>query len=114
MGYFHKDKVKSIFINKRKRDFTESKLYRFRFGDFLFSGLDPSYEETQMTEVFNLHNYVGLSLDEIYQLPIMDRRWFILKYNEKVERENAAMSGDKPMSYDMDSVKQLSESAKRD
>jgi hypothetical protein len=114
MSYFYQNKkTKSFLIHKSIRDFVKTKLYRFRFDDFLFSGLDPSYEEAFMTEIFNLHNYVGLSLDEINQLPIMDRRWFILKYNEKIDRENAALNGDKTMNYNMDDVKQMSENVKR-
>ena len=52
------------------------------------------YERNLKDELFACHMYVKIPFDIIEKMPIMDRKYYIHKYNEYMEARNAAMNGD--------------------
>ena len=46
-------------------------------------------------ELFSCFKYVGIPFEELYSMPVRDRRYFIIKHNEYSERERNALEGKK-------------------
>lgn len=44
-------------------------------------------------EIFLLHKYLNLSMDELWDMPIQDRKFYLRRYNEEVEKENERLKG---------------------
>lgn len=44
-----------------------------------------------MEQMYNLHTYCNLSLDEMLYLTAEDREWWLKKYNKETEERNNAM-----------------------
>jgi hypothetical protein len=86
---------------------------RWRFQDFVFNGLNPSYEIPLRQEIFGLRTIVGFTLDEIMDMPIQDRRYYTILHNEKVERENEAMKGNAPLDSNMGNIMHMTEQANK-
>ena len=51
------------------------------------------YEQNLKDELFNCHIYVKIPFDILDRMPIMDRKYYIHKYNEYMEARNAAVQG---------------------
>ena len=51
------------------------------------------YERNLKDELFACHMYVKIPYEALMNMPIMDRKYYIHKYNEYMEARNAAMSG---------------------
>ena len=51
------------------------------------------YEKNLKDELFACHMYVKIPFDVLQNMPIMDRKYYIHKYNEYMEAKNAAMEG---------------------
>ena len=51
------------------------------------------YEKNLKDELFACHMYVKIPFDVLQNMPIMDRRYYIQKYNEYMEAKSAAMEG---------------------
>ena len=52
------------------------------------------YERNLKDELFACHMHVKIPFDVLYNMPIMDRKYYINKYIEYVEMRNAAINGD--------------------
>ena len=52
------------------------------------------YEKNLKDELFACHMYVKIPFDVLQNMPIMDRKYYIHKYNEYMEAKNAAMRGE--------------------
>ena len=50
------------------------------------------YERNLKDELFACHMYVKIPFDVLQNMPIMDRKYYIHKYNEYMEARNAAMN----------------------
>ena len=51
------------------------------------------YEKNLKDELFACHMYVKIPFDVLQKMPIMDRKYYIHKYNEYMEAKNNAMNG---------------------
>jgi len=56
------------------------------------------YEKNLKDELFACHMYVKIPFDILQKMPILERKYYIHKYNEYMEARNAAMSGDRSSS----------------
>lgn len=56
------------------------------------------YEKNLKDELFACHMYVKIPFDVLQNMPIMDRKYYIHKYNEYMEAKNAAMNGEEKSS----------------
>jgi len=97
---------RKIPVVRYKHSMTKNSLVGWRFQDFAFNGLNPGYEIPLRKELFGLRTIVGLTMEEIYDMPIQERRYYTLLHNEKVEEEKMAMKGQGSLS-DMDGVKAM-------
>ena len=52
------------------------------------------YEKNLKDELFACHMYVKIPFDVLQNMPIMERKYYIHKYNEYMEMRNAAMNGE--------------------
>ena len=50
------------------------------------------YEKNLKDELFACHMYVKIPFDVLQKMPIMDRKYYIHKYNEYMEARNNAMN----------------------
>jgi len=50
------------------------------------------YEKNLKDELFACHMYVKIPFDVLQNMPIMDRKYYIHKYNEYMEARNDAMN----------------------
>lgn len=62
-------------------------------GKILFSSISPDGEENLKEELFACFKYVGIPFEELYSMPVRDRRYFIIKHNEYSERERNEIEG---------------------
>jgi hypothetical protein len=51
------------------------------------------YEQNLKEELFACHMYVKIPFDALDKMPIRDRKYYIHKYNEYMEKRNEAMEG---------------------
>jgi hypothetical protein len=51
------------------------------------------YEKNLKDELFACHMYVKIPFETLEKMPIMDRKYYIHKYNEYMEARNSAMEG---------------------
>lgn len=61
----------------------------FLNGTILFSSISPDYETNLKEELFGCFKYIGIPFETLDKMPIRDRKYYIIKHNEYVERENA-------------------------
>lgn len=66
-------------------------LKHFLESTTLFSVMYDNYEKHLKEEIWCCHKNMGLSLNEIYNLPIQDRKMFIYLHNKEVEKLNEQM-----------------------
>ena len=60
------------------------------------------YERNLKDELFACFKYVGIPLDILERMPIRDRRYYMYKYNEYMEKKNAMLEGGSVSSEDID------------
>ena len=51
------------------------------------------YEKNLKDELFACHMYIKIPFDVLEKMPIIDRKYYIHKYNEYMEARNAAIEG---------------------
>lgn len=61
----------------------------------LFSLIYKNYEKDLKKEIWLCHKHMGLSLSEIYNMPIQDRKFYILTHNKQVDAEKRALNNRK-------------------
>lgn len=60
---------------------------RFLPLTILFSVMSDDYERGLKKELWLCHKNMGLSMDEIYNMPVRDRKYYIYVHNKEVEKE---------------------------
>lgn len=63
----------------------------FLQSTILFSLIYKNYEKDLKKELWLCHKYMKLSMTEIYNMPIQDRKFYIYSHNKQVEAEKAAI-----------------------
>lgn len=58
----------------------------------LFSLIYKNYEKDLKKEIWLCHKHMDLSLTEIYNMPIQDRKFYILTHNKQVDAEKRALN----------------------
>ena len=53
----------------------------------MFSVIYDNYEKNLKQELWMCHKNMNLTMDEIYQMTIRDRKFFIQTHNKAIERE---------------------------
>lgn len=61
----------------------------------LFSLIYKNYEKDLKKEIWLCHKHMDLSLTEIYNMPIQDRKFYILTHNKQVDAEKRALNNKK-------------------
>lgn len=59
--------------------------YFYRLTNIFFSISPEEYERSFKEEIWGCYKYIGIPLDEIYKMPIQDRKYFIMKHNQEQE-----------------------------
>lgn len=57
-------------------------------GSTILFSLTPNYEERLKEELWLCHKHMSLSMDDLLQMTVYDRRNYILIHNKEVEKEN--------------------------
>ena len=83
----------------------------YSFGERLFSMLTPQYERYLMEEIYGLRCVVKLTLDEIMDMPVADRRLFIQLHNQRIEKENSGLDNNTSTKDGINEVKNLVDKA---
>ncbi len=50
--------------------------------------LTSNYDEKLKHEIWECHKYMNLSIEEIYNMPVVDRKSYIRIHNKITEKEN--------------------------
>lgn len=53
--------------------------------------LPSDYERTLKDEIYGCFKHIGIPIETIYNMPIQDRRYYIMKHNEEQERRKKEM-----------------------
>lgn len=64
----------------------EALLPPFLGSTILFS-LTSNFEKSLKTELLTCHKHMGLSMEELYNMPVSDRKSYIIIHNKQVEKE---------------------------
>lgn len=48
--------------------------------------LPNNYERALKDEIYGCFKHIGIPIETVYNMPVQDRRYFILKHNEEQER----------------------------
>jgi hypothetical protein len=83
------------------------KLYNIRFEDIILIDLTPEYERFLMKELFNLRTVVGFTFDEIIDMPIQERRFYMLLHNQRIQEEMDRANGQEKWDSNMNDVQAL-------
>lgn len=70
----------------------EARLIPFLPSTILFSLIYENYEKDLKKEIFLCHKNMKMSIEEIYNMPIQDRKFFIRTHNKEIEKEKQAYS----------------------
>lgn len=62
-------------------------LIPFLRSTMLFSLIYKNYEKDLKKELWLCHKYMKLSMTEIYNMPIQERKFYILTHNKQVDKE---------------------------
>ena len=57
----------------------------------MFSEIYDNYEKNLKKELWMCHKHMNLTMDEIYEMTIRDRKFYIRTHNEAVAKEVADM-----------------------
>lgn len=53
----------------------------------MFSAIYDNYEKNLKQELWMCHKHMNLTMEEIYNMTIRDRKFYILTHNKLVEKE---------------------------
>lgn len=67
----------------------EARSLRFFNSQILFSLIYDEYEKNLKREIWLCHKHMSLSLTELDNMPIQDRKYFVSLHNKGVEEEKA-------------------------
>lgn len=67
-------------------------LIPFLNSTILFFLIYKDYEKDLKKEIWLCHKYMKLSMTEIYNMPIQDRKFYILEHNKQVNSEKKALA----------------------
>lgn len=70
----------------------EAHLIPFFPSMILFSLIYENYEMDLKKEIFLCHKNMKMSIDEIYNMPIQDRKFYIRTHNKEIEKEKQQYS----------------------
>lgn len=70
----------------------EARLIPFLPSTILFSLIYENYEKDLKKEIFLCHKNMKMSIEEIYNMPIQDRKFFIRTHNKEIEKEKQSYS----------------------
>lgn len=56
-------------------------------GSMILFSLTSKYEKNLKHELWLCHKYMDLTMDEIYNMPVIDRKNYIIIHNKQVEKE---------------------------
>lgn len=56
-------------------------------GSTILFSLTSNYENNLKHELWLCHKYMDLTMDEIYNMPVIDRKNYIKIHNKQVEKE---------------------------
>lgn len=60
----------------------------------LFSSISPNYERNLKEELFGCFKYIGIPFDVLNEMPVRDRKYYIMRHNSKLEEENATRNNE--------------------
>ena len=65
----------------------------YRLTNLFFSTLPSEYEKSFKEEIWGCFKYVGIPMDVLMNMPIADRRYYIMMHNKQTEKvaSNAEM-----------------------
>lgn len=66
-------------------------LIRFLQSTILFSLIYKDYEKDLKKEIWLCHKYMKLSMTEIYNMPIQERKFYIITHNKQVDAEKRSL-----------------------
>ena len=66
-------------------------LIRFLQSTILFSFIYKDYEKDLKKEIWLCHKYMKLSMNEIYNMPIQERKFYIITHNKQVDAEKRSL-----------------------
>ena len=66
-------------------------LIRFLQPTILFSLIYKDYEKDLKREIWLCHKYMKLSMTEIYNMPIQERKFYIITHNKQVDAEKRSL-----------------------
>ena len=66
-------------------------LIRFLQPTILFSLIYKDYEKDLKREIWLCHKYMKLSMTEIYNMPIQERKFYIIIHNKQVDTEKRSL-----------------------
>lgn len=69
-------------------------LHHFLGSRILFS-LTSDFEKHLKNELWLCHKHMGLSMEEIYNMPVNDRKDYISIHNKQVEKENERLKANR-------------------
>lgn len=55
----------------------------------LFSSISPDYEYYLKEEIWGCMHYMGFGYETLRKMPIRDRKFFIMRHNKEIEKQNA-------------------------
>lgn len=87
---------------------------RFLNGTILFSSISPDYEKNLKDELFGCFKHIGISFEVLNKMPVRDRKYYIMKHNEEVKRQNEEynrMSKGTKTTYDINQFTDMSQQA---
>jgi len=61
----------------------------FNLTKTFFSTLPSNYERILKDEIYGCFKYIGIPIETVYNMPIQDRRYFIMKHNEEQEKRKS-------------------------
>ena len=64
-----------------------ARLKRFLDSTILFSSIYKDYEKNLKKELFLCHKYLGYTMDDIFSMPVRDRKFYVRQHNKIVEQE---------------------------
>lgn len=63
----------------------------FLQSTILFSLIYKDYEKDLKNEIWLCHRHMKISLSEVYNMPIQDRKFFISTHNKQVRLEKSSL-----------------------
>ena len=83
-----------------------ARLRHFLNGTILFSSISPNYEQTLKEELFGCFKYIGIPFDQLNKMPTRDRKYYIMKHNNEMEKQNGS---DSSKSHTTDAIETFTE-----